>query len=348
VHAARLADDDRPAAVGGLADRGVERDLAEEVAAHLLRRRARAAMVEDIGALAAMGAAEIAHILDDPEDRHVDLAEHVETLAGVEQGDVLRRRDDDRAGQRRLLHQGELRIAGARRQIDDENVERRPGDVAEQLAERAHHHRAAPDDGVLGRHEKAHRHALHAVILQRLDALLRVHLRLPVDAHHARHRGPVDIRVEDADRLAEAGQRQRQIDRRRRLADAALARGDGDDRADARQRAAGFGFGRRGRPFGRDRLGQHGGRRQHPGDSGGGLFAGGAHRLHLCRRVGRGVDRQMHHAVLHHEAGEQAEADHIAAAARHRNVPQGLEDLFFRNGRHLSTRAFKGQATVMT
>ena len=98
VRAVGIGDDDRVAAVGGLADGDVERHLAEEVAAELLGLAPRAAMAEDLAALAAMRAEEIAHVLDDAEHRHVDLAEHVEALARVEQRDVLRRRDDDRAG----------------------------------------------------------------------------------------------------------------------------------------------------------------------------------------------------------------------------------------------------------
>src|SRR5262249_2350896 len=103
-----LGDDDRMAAVGGLADREVGRDSAEELGAELLGFPAGAAMAEDVAALAAMGAEEIAHVLDDAEHGHVDLAEHVEALARIEQRDVLRRRDDDGAGERYLLRHGEL------------------------------------------------------------------------------------------------------------------------------------------------------------------------------------------------------------------------------------------------
>ena len=58
-----------------------------------------------------------------PEQRNFDLLEHRDAAPCIDQRDVLRRRDDDRAGQRRLLRHGELRIAGTGRQIDDENVE---------------------------------------------------------------------------------------------------------------------------------------------------------------------------------------------------------------------------------
>ena len=106
MHAAWLADDDGLAAVRCFADRYIQGYLAEEFASHLFRRRSGAAMVEYIGAFAAMGTTEIAHVFDQPEYGDFDLAKHVEALARVEQGDVLRRRDDDRAGQWYLLNQG--------------------------------------------------------------------------------------------------------------------------------------------------------------------------------------------------------------------------------------------------
>src|SRR5712671_8094346 len=98
-----FGDGDRGSAVGGLTDLEVERHLAEKLGAEPLGLQAGAAMAEDLAAAAAMRAQEIAHVLDDAEHRHVDLAEHVEPLARIEQGDVLRGRDDDRAGERHLL-----------------------------------------------------------------------------------------------------------------------------------------------------------------------------------------------------------------------------------------------------
>src|SRR5690242_13317678 len=79
-----LCHDDGAAFVGGLADGDVERHFAEEVGAELLGLAPGAAMAEDLAPLAAMRAQEIAHVLDDAEHRHVDLAEHVEALARVQ------------------------------------------------------------------------------------------------------------------------------------------------------------------------------------------------------------------------------------------------------------------------
>ena len=96
----RLADD-RAAVVGRVADPAVERHFAEERRAERLRLVARAAVGENVGAAAAMRADEIAHVLDDAEHRHLDLLEHRDAAPRVDQREVLRRRDDHRAGERR-------------------------------------------------------------------------------------------------------------------------------------------------------------------------------------------------------------------------------------------------------
>ena len=64
-------------------------------------------------------------------------------------------------------------------------------------------------------------------------AVLRIGLAR--DAHHARNARAVDIGIEQADSCALGLQRQREIGRRRALADAALARSDREDVLDVRQ-----------------------------------------------------------------------------------------------------------------
>src|SRR4051812_13672554 len=49
----------------------IERQLAQEVHLHLFRRALPAAVAENVDALAAMRAAQVAHVLDQPEDRHL-------------------------------------------------------------------------------------------------------------------------------------------------------------------------------------------------------------------------------------------------------------------------------------
>ena len=224
---ARILGDDGRAFIGCRTDGHLERHLSQERGADARRLGGRAAVTEDIVTAATVGADEVAHILDDAEYRHIHLAEHVQALAGIDQRQVLRCRDDHRAGQRRALREGQLGISGAGRHVDDQHVEIVPGDVAQHLLDRAHHHRAAPDGRRVLGDQIADRHGLQAPGLDRVD-FLAVALRFPVLADQAGEGRPVDIGVENADPLAGGGDGQRQIDRCGRFADPALARGNGD------------------------------------------------------------------------------------------------------------------------
>ena len=96
-------------------------------------------------------------------------------------------------------------------------------------------HRPAPDDRRIVVREESHRDDLQAVLLGRHD-LLAVGDELRLHAEHDRHVGAVDVAVDDADATAALGQRNGQIHRHGRLADAALAGADRDDVLHARQR----------------------------------------------------------------------------------------------------------------
>ena len=219
-----IGDDRRPAGVRLLADADVERQPAQErhvvVAAHLLR----AALAEDVLGVPAVRADVDAHVLDDADDRDADLLEHLEPLARVDQRDVLRRGDDHRAGHRHLLRERQLDVAGAGRHVDDQVVEVAPVGVLEQLLERLRHHRPAPHHRRVGvDHESRSTSPARRTPRMRLERLAVLRLRPARDAEHHRLRRAVDVGVEHADLRAFGGQREREIDRGRRLADAALA-----------------------------------------------------------------------------------------------------------------------------
>ena len=114
-----------------------------------------------------MGADERGHVLDEAEDRDRQALEHRERLADVAQRHLLGRRHEDGAAERHRLGEGQLRVGGARRQVDDEVVEIAPLDVAQELLDRAADERAAPDDRLALGHEELDRDALHAVALER-------------------------------------------------------------------------------------------------------------------------------------------------------------------------------------
>ena len=99
----------------------------------------------------------VAHVLDDAEDRNLDLLEHRDALDDIDDRDLLRRGHHHRARDRDQLRQRELDVAGARRQVADEVVEVAPVDVAEELLEQAVDHRAAPHDRLVLVDEEADR-----------------------------------------------------------------------------------------------------------------------------------------------------------------------------------------------
>ncbi len=73
---------------------------------------------------------------------------NIETaLRAIDQRDVLRRGDDHRALERHTLGDGELGVAGARRHVQHQHIQRRPGHVPQHLGQGALHHRPAPDHG---------------------------------------------------------------------------------------------------------------------------------------------------------------------------------------------------------
>ena len=184
--------------------------------------------------MAAVGAAEEAHVLDQTQHGHLGLFEHCHAAASVDQRDVLRGGDDHRAGQRHPLRHGQLRIAGAGRHVDDQHIQLAPDHLAEHLLQRAHHHWAAPDHRGVFFHQEADRHGLQPPGLQR-QHLVAAHLRLAVEPEHARQAGTIDVGIQQADLQPLPRQRHRQIDRHGGLADAALAGRDRDDRADIGQ-----------------------------------------------------------------------------------------------------------------
>ena len=76
------------------------------------------------------------------------------------------------AHQVRLLAERQLRVAGARRQVDDQVVDVLPGDVEQELSHGGVQHRAAPDHRLVLGDEQRHRDHLQAVRLERHDALV--------------------------------------------------------------------------------------------------------------------------------------------------------------------------------
>ena len=102
---------------------GCQRQRPQQFDAIFFRDARTPAGTEQVVSLAAAVANEIAHVLHDPEDRYVDLGEHLDALSGVRKRDILGSGDDDGTANGNGLGQGELDIAGPGRHIDDKVVQ---------------------------------------------------------------------------------------------------------------------------------------------------------------------------------------------------------------------------------
>ena len=190
-------------------------------------------------------ATETRHVFDQPEQRDVHFLEHGDAAPRIYQCDILRCRDDDRAVEPGLLSHGELRITGARGQVDNQNVEIAPCHLAEQLRDRRDYHRPAPDHGEVFLDHEADGHHLDAEALHRLQ-----HPRadLPRFAAQTEQFGlgrTIDVGVEDAGFQPDGCEGQRKVTRDSGFTYTALAGGNSDDVLDA---------GNAGRPGGRTRF----------------------------------------------------------------------------------------------
>ena len=156
-------------------------------------------------------------------------------------------------------------------------------------------------------------------------------VRLLRQREQARNRRAVDIGVENADGPAFGLEREREIDRRRRFADAALAGGHRDDMAHARHGLGGARL-RRG-SGGRARRGPVRGERHHRlVDAGNALDRAPcrlAHRIH-ARGVARAdIDREIDAAVAPREAGDRAGTGQGRHTVRARNPRQRRDYVIF-------------------
>src|SRR5699024_5902553 len=135
---------------------------------------------------------------------------------------------DQKLSVRHQLGDRDRHVAGSRWQVEQQDVQVSPEDVAEELLDRAVQHRATPHDRGVVAHKVADGDQLHAVRLQRHDHF--IDLVRPVGAaHHVRDGVTVDIGVDHADLQATALQGDRQVHGSGGLAHTTLAGGHGVD-----------------------------------------------------------------------------------------------------------------------
>ena len=190
--------------------------------------RLAAAGTEDVGVLPAVRADQIRHVLDDAGDALMGLrGQGAGPLGDLGRRD-LRRGHHEQLGAGQKLGHRDGYVPGAGRQVEQQDVEVTPVHVGQELLERPVQHGAAPDHRRVALGEHPDGDDLHAVRRRRHDHLFYLR-RCPGDPEHPGHRMPVDVGVRDPDLRPGGGQGHGQVDRHRRLADAALAAGHRED-----------------------------------------------------------------------------------------------------------------------
>ena len=224
---------DGAAFVAAFADGEFDGDLGEEGDAEAFGFMLAAAFAEDVVDVAVVRADEVAHVFDEADDGDVHFGEHGSGFAGVDEGDLLRGGDDDGAVEGDGLDNGELDIAGAGGEVEDEVVEVVPGDLAEELLGVAGGDGAADNDGGVVAEKEAHGDELEAVVFDGHDLLGVVLHGVLAGAHHEGDGGAVEVAVAEADAGTGLGEGDGEVGGDGAFADAAFAGGDGDDFFDA-------------------------------------------------------------------------------------------------------------------
>src|SRR5262245_11740898 len=97
-----------------------KRDL--KVVAYLLAT----SLAKQVDLFAAMWALKVAHVLDYSYYRNIELVEHANRFNCHVHGNVLRRSDNENAGDRYRLRNRKWRVASSRRQVDYEIIKLAP------------------------------------------------------------------------------------------------------------------------------------------------------------------------------------------------------------------------------
>ena len=113
------------AAIAAFADALDDRDLSEQRDVQFLGQAFATFFAEEVVfVLRQLGGGEPGHILDEAEDGDVHLLarEHADSLAGIGEGDFLRRADHDGTGDGKRLYHCQMDVARSRREVYQEVV----------------------------------------------------------------------------------------------------------------------------------------------------------------------------------------------------------------------------------
>ena len=167
---------------------------------------------------------------------HLRVAEHIHAAEHVGKGHLLGRSHYDSAAHRHVSYQGDMDVSRSRRHIDEQEIQRAPSRLEDNLLEGGGGHGAAPDEGLSGSGDVAHGEPFHSVLLHGDEevVVLVLSFHLNGNAFGGRHRGDggaVDICIGHAHPIPQTGQGHGQVHRNGALAHSALAGSDSNDMA---------------------------------------------------------------------------------------------------------------------
>lgn len=189
------AGDDGDSGIAAGADFGEEGDFSEQTGAETLGFAGAASVTEDFDA-GAVGGGEEAHVFHQAEDGDIEFLEHGDAFTDDAEGGFLGGGDDDTAVEGHGLAEGELGVAGAGREVDEEGVEVAPVGLHEELLDRFNDHGAAPDHGLVIVDEEAETHEFDAVTGGGEEFFGAGDFGAFAATHHEGDAGAVDIAVE--------------------------------------------------------------------------------------------------------------------------------------------------------
>ena len=112
--------------IAGLGECRIDGKLTQDVEVVALGDFGEFALTKDFDLPAAVGALDIAHVLDNAKNRDVHLLGHVDCLGDDHRDQVLRARDDDDAIDGQRLEDREGDVARSRRHVDQKVVDGAP------------------------------------------------------------------------------------------------------------------------------------------------------------------------------------------------------------------------------
>ena len=228
--------------IATVADALNKRNLCQKGHVHLLCKFLTTFLAKDVVfVLRQFSRGEPCHVLNESEDGHVHLfvAIHIDTLASICQGHLLRGRNDDSTSDGEGLQKGQMNVGSAWRSVEDEIVELAPVGISNELFQGIGSHSTSPKRSCFGRYEETNGEQLDTIGLDGFDELTSVYLNsIRTGILHVEHLGhgrTKDIGIKQTNLVAQASKGDGQIGRNSALAHATFSRADSNNILHLRQ-----------------------------------------------------------------------------------------------------------------